>query len=494
MLQINSNFRKYLIIAIFFILLTGALRKIESDNLFVIAFISLLIFLIYMALVLAWGLSINLRVNHFRIRRLLRTIVFLLFFLIFLRTLRFSVFIGQEFLQNLAWYAYYFPLLNIPLIIFWISLLIGRPDSQPLENYYRAMILPSFLFFLLVMTNDWHHLVFSSAKSYEFFYYLIIVWLLLLIILSIKNLYQKSMVASSKKTVWLPLSFVLLFLVYTFFYIRPESRGTVTFVELIAMTSFVTIGLMEGFIQSGLIPANSGYEEFFRDSPLGTIITDYEDQIIYHSDKVADPHAEAGDILQYSAPIRGGRVYWQENVSSIKNLMKELNQTAEEIKDQNEILSEEYRIKAENEAVKERIRLYRILYQQLKDKIDLIKTRLLEAENAGPEEQKRILQEISIYGIHIKRWGNFILMDEEGQKITNKSFKQALAESLDALSFMGVKTELNFKESVELSNKQIFHAYSFFQEIIYREGFKIKEISVSFFEEEKGGGQDENLS
>ncbi len=116
-------------------------------------------FFLHMGLLLVWSYSLNRRIIINNIRLILLSICSLLIMWITIRGLRWHIIIAPT-LKRWLWYAYYIPLLFIPLLLLWLSLYLGRSDQYRLSLQAIFLFVPSLSFAIAVLTNDLHQQMF----------------------------------------------------------------------------------------------------------------------------------------------------------------------------------------------------------------------------------------------------------------------------------------------------------------------------------------------
>ncbi len=129
----------------------------------------------YMALAVFWTVSLGKEIVEPYIRRSLQTGGLMLFLLFVLRFFRYSLDTPQEVVYRLLWYAYYIPIITLPVLSFGAGINIGggdsvRPVSRGISDFANrkdlrrnkkvSLVLMglSFLLILLYLTNDFHEL------------------------------------------------------------------------------------------------------------------------------------------------------------------------------------------------------------------------------------------------------------------------------------------------------------------------------------------------
>lgn len=102
--------------------------------------VNLIYSLIYFGLFIAWGVSLKKRIINRQIVRLLMTIVGLLLFWLITRTIKYIFFPPDTNISRWLWYAYYLPILLIPMIMFSIAFSLGKPEDYRLPAWRSLCI------------------------------------------------------------------------------------------------------------------------------------------------------------------------------------------------------------------------------------------------------------------------------------------------------------------------------------------------------------------
>lgn len=504
-LKFNKGYRRVVaitILVIFLLLLTGVLRTFYYINPVLDALVSLLIFFIYIGMLAAWGVSIEHRVAHKRIRLyLLATVVLMLLFII-VRTVKFVFLPDYGSWERLAWYGYYIPILLIPLLALWAALCVGNPGDHRPERKYRLLLIPTIILILGILTNELHQtafILYFDANGYwlgqyrhNILYYVAVGWTLALALAAIYQLYRKSRIPGTDKIIWLPVAVLGIGIIYTILYIIGPLPPGIHFIELTAMFCAVTAGMWESFIQTGLIPVNTNYHSIFTHSPLAAQIIDTKGNLCYRSNRARplegaaliqlqrDRHFQPdADTLLYASPISGGYVIWQEDIADINALLQELDQTGQELRESADLAQEEYHARAKQISIKERIRIYDLLASYTRPQLISIKSLLIQIPGAEPQQQQQLLQQINILGVYIKRRCNLSLMFEAGETITGDTMKQTLNESLEGLRLGGVSSSIAVDVSYQLNHDYALQCYDLFEAVIEHSLAGLKSIAVS---------------
>ena len=154
--------KKTLITGIIALLATSAayiFRMIGKSSFYPTPFSYLRSF-IYIGLFAAWGLSVRQRIVQKQVRRCLTAVSVLLILWMTFRTAKYFIF-WQPTAVRYLWYLFYLPMLFVPMLAVLIAMSLGKPDGYRPPKITRLLWVISGALLLLVLTNDFHRLVFT---------------------------------------------------------------------------------------------------------------------------------------------------------------------------------------------------------------------------------------------------------------------------------------------------------------------------------------------
>ncbi|MGM9681703.1 MAG: histidine kinase N-terminal 7TM domain-containing protein [Eubacteriales bacterium] len=449
-------------------------------------FCNILRSVIYIGLFTSWGISVSRRVIQPQVRRYLTAISVLMVFWVSLRTIRY-MFTVEPLLLRYLWYLYYLPMLFIPFLAVFVALSLGKSESYRLPKWTTILFIPATVLLLLVLTNDFHQLVFAFSDSstlwrddyhYAMGYFFVVGWLILCALTAIVTMLIKCRVPNSRKVFVLPFVPVILALIYGILYVfrvpwlkHFAGDMTVVFCLFFAAT-------LEICIQCGLIQTNTGYGKLFEIGTIGAQITDAEYHTRYASSNAIplSPDmkraAEKGSVsidkntLLKSSPISGGHVLWQEDITEISALLERLEENRKTIEDSNCLEEENIKTKVKINTIREQNRLYDRFQQQTAKQINLLDGILnrYEAEN-DPDIARSLLAKIGVIGAYIKRRGNLIFIEEKAEVTDTAELSACLEESFTGLKFMDVECALDIPEGHTIPVNGAARVYDFFEAV-----------------------------
>jgi len=448
---------------------------------------------IQVPMTVVWIVSIRRRILHTAIRKMLLSVGGLLLFWQLVRIIKYDYVIITEPIGRYCWYSFYIAMILVPLIGVFVVNHIGKPEGYRSPAWMKYLFIPALFLLGTVFTNDLHQLVFTfpngfeaynSGYGYGFMYIPVMAWFFVLALFFVIGLMVKSRVPGSKRFQAMP----LLITIFGISFWTCYSLGLIE-CDLTAVDSLIIIMLLEGAIQSGLIPSNMNYRELFAHSTIAVQIVDGQQKVHYASAS-AEPMNQSlmelakhepvnlGDAVLHSQAIRGGHVFWQDDV-------KEINSLAEHLREANELLGERYDLmKAEVELkerhlqAEEKSRLYDRIAREIAPQLDKAET-LLQRSRKEPEQAKALLSQVCVISAYIKRRANLILLGEEKAEISARELELCLRESLDNLRLCGVLTYLDCHCNGQTAVKQIIAAYDLFESVIEQQLDQLSAMMVT---------------
>lgn len=448
---------------------------------------------IYICLYLAWGLSLRNRIIQTQARRFLTAIALLMVFWFLIRTMKFHM-VPSEIYPNITrylWYLYYLPLLFIPLLALFVALMIGEPEEYHLSKRQKMLAIPTTALVLLVITNDFHQLVFTFPEDavvwtdhhngYGIGYILVAGWLYFCGLLILGEMYRRRRVSSSRRLILLPCIPILILLVYMVLYYSGMEWVRWIAGDVTALICLMYAATLEICIQCGFIQANTHYRELFDASTVGAQITDQEYKVLLSSrmaksvDATLLRQTENGPVMLEDgirlsgAPIHGGHVVWTEDMSPLLKVLEELKEAKENLEDSNGILEEENAVRAREAHIAEQDRLYNIIQQDTTRQIHLMDELIEQVEKADSDEKrKKLMKKMLVIGAYLKRRSNLVFLADKTPVLDVKELELAFRESLDNLEMYGVSCGF-YSELTEPSLALHFMImYDFFEEITER--------------------------
>lgn len=446
---------------------------------------------IYIFLIVAWGVLIDRRIIQTQIRRYMIGISGVMVFWFLLRTWKHHL-IPAEALPDVTryiWYAYYIPMLMLPVLALFASVSLGKPEQYRTPLPLRLLWIPTVLLTLTVLTNDLHQTVFSfpaentpwtdDRYSYGGMYWIVFAWFVINTLLALGMILYKCRIPRSRTFLWLPVIPFALMIVYGLLYITAHSVIAPFAGDMTSVYCVLIVLIFESCIGCGLIQSNSYYTELFQASTFAAQITDDNGSVIYAAENASPMD---GAVLQQakkeavmidkntrlcSVPIRGGYVYWQEDISALLAVLDELSGTKEELKTYGGLLEEENKQKRRRKKLDEQKRLFEMVQEAIKPHIALLTsiTKALEAADTE-SDAKRAMGKLAVIGAYLKRRSNLIMLAEKSGQIPAEELNLCLMESISNLRPYGVNCALRFDLSEELPFHTAGTLFDFYEAVI----------------------------
>ena len=224
--------------------------------------------------------------------------------------------------------------------------------------------------------------------------------------------------------------------------------------------------------------ANTGYEELLRVTSLavqlvdrqgnvyccsenGRMVDRRELQAAMHGTVQLDEHT-----LLRSAPVQGGYVMWQTDITELVENMERLKENRTELAERNYLEQQNYEVERKINALREKNRLYDLLQRQLAPQI-IRMDQLLTRYRAAPEEEKRqLLGQVAVLGAYLKRGANLMFLAQQHRYVPSAELRYALEESISSLELAGVECAMEVTHGVRLPAEAAAACYSRFESVV----------------------------
>lgn len=447
--------------------------------------------LIYIGLFSAWGISARSRILQKRMRYYLTAVAALMVFWNLARTVKYLCLppLGAEDISRYIWYLYYLPMLFIPLLALLVAIYIGRPEDARLPGWTVLLYIPTASLLVLVLTNDLHQTVFTfpqdavkwlpSDYAYGAGYYAVIAWMLICAVMMLAVMLKKCRIPYSRRLIWMPVIPVIILLVYSAFYYSGAH-----WLRFFAGDVTVTICLMytatlELCIRCSLIRSNTRYRELFDASTIGAQITDDEYEICLSSKAARQVSADLmrrtesgpvlldGGIRLCAAPIRGGHILWQENISDLLSVLKQLGDRKKELQKYSDLLEEENKQKRRKCELEEQKRLYAAMRRAVAPEMERLNGLVGQLGASEDEETLRMLHgRIAVAGAYIKRRSNLVFLSDKTGTVAAGELLLCLNESASNLRLAGISCGVSFDLKDRMDGEAAGMLYDFFENVV----------------------------
>ena len=458
---------------------------------------------IYIGLFIAWGISVRNRIIQNQVRHYMTTVSILIVFWFLIRTINYN-FIPDDAMpawERYLWYNYYLGMLFIPQLSVLIALSIGKPEDYHLPKKTELLYIPTVLLFLLVITNDLHQLVFTFTGStnvplsgdykYSIGYYMIVAWMIVCVVMMLFVLYNKCRIPGSKRRILLPCIPIVVLLIYCILYNLKIDWLRYIAGDITAVICLLYVIAFELCIQCRFIQSNTHYRELFDASNVSAAITDEEYNVCLSS-KMAKivpletmHQTESGPVMLKdgtrlcSAPISGGYIFWQEDVSKLLAVLEELNNTQEELKDYGALLEEENKQKQRQRELEEQKRLFDAMQKSVLPAMEQLNVIIEQLGNTDDiESAKKLHGKVTVTGAYIKRRSNLVFLADQTGTVDARELLLCLNESISNLHLLGISGAVKLDVDGDMDGDTAGVLYDFFEAAIELSWDNLQGINV----------------
>lgn len=491
------------IFSILFIAMAAAIQIMEARG--TLPFTGkTLVFFLYALVFLLWAKNMENRVLRADVARRFKFIALLLVGYLATRTVKYEILIASATAVRWIRYIYYFFILTTVHLVFFTSLYVGKSEREPIDKRWNLFWFPTATLILLILTNDFHGLVFvpyahaSGFKQYGPVYLMTNGYILLLAALTLIITSKRSLAQKRLKSIAAPVGVLALCFVYTVLYIvdwPPFHYVKIAF-QSAEFNSLTVILFIESLVFTRLIASNRGYDTFLSLSSLNMGMMDLKGQIVVKPNKgpevstdvvrEAENRAIAVDenTLLESSPIGGGSCFWFVDLTDFNRLKAQLLSVNEEMLNENELLLANNKLKEEMAMVEEQRDIRDAIQEKLKPQfaqLKVIMAHLPEAEDAYEDA----LKDACLLNVYIKRFSNLFLLARNRADLSLAEMRLAFNESLDYLRLKGVVTSNTWDAAGAVDAAAGLSLYAAFQMILEAYLHCLKAIFIHFQEKDE---------
>ncbi len=399
-------------------------------------------------------------------------------------------------------YIYWIPQTVSPALFLTACVRICRSRQDGKRWDERLLLIPAVLLSLMVLTNDFHHLVYRPRAGYPELtivtgrysqgtgFYLLYAWMILAFVAGLVLLFRETGRRPAKGIVlltgatlaWL---FMLLMNMLVWDWLHVHQPYSTQEINIFGM-----LGILEVCIRNRLIPSNENHISFFEQLGLPVMITDRELATVYRTDRPV-PASEAELRISLEHPvypreelrlsgmeIRAGYAFWIEDESELRRENRRLESANEILREENILIRRENELKEKKARLDAQNRIYdriaEILYPRQK-RIE----KLLEEAEPGTEGFSRALGECCVLNAWCKRKSNLLLLDETTLPEKNRELFLALQESSRFLKCCGVEAAAVGEETTGFPLSDIHELYDTFETVIESWLHSLRKLTVS---------------
>ena len=452
---------------------------------------------IYIGIISAWYISLKMRIVEKRIQRHLCAVALLMIFWMVVRTIKFGS--TNNTIQRYLWYFYYLPMLFIPLEAFIISMSLGN-KKQP--GWIKYLFVLANILLLLVLTNDIHQRVFIfkdsllSTKDYTYGigYYIVALWMITFAGISLFIMVSKCRLKDS--WIYLPLFPFVISILYAIGYAKEVPFVRVWLTDLTVAQCLFFMSMFESCIQSGLIQSNVGYRELFEATTMKAELFNKDFKLLYSSidNPVTDTNIlkkalKEATLLDENTLIKGhdikhGYIFWQEDISKLVSINKELELTQAELIDTGDVLKVSHEQQERYLRLTEESRLYDLIELDTSEQVKILNEKVQKLKEVEDINEARfLLGEIIVLGTYIKRKSNLIFIGREKKVIDIDELKLCLNETSSNLCLCGIDAKMIVDIKKEYPIGIIHKIYDYLEDILEISFSSLKSILFCVYEE-----------
>lgn len=486
------------IVSIFLVLAACVLHALDFYNLVNFP-VHTMVLVLYTVVIFLWMHNMINRVLRHSVVTRFRLIGILLICYLTVRTVKYEIFINNEDAVRIIRNFYFvFPLI-LTQLVFLTSLHVGKSERENINKYWNLLWIPTCVTALLILTNDYHELVFSvdpNARGLNMYgpvFYFVIIYIGLLALCTLVFTMMPSFKNRHLASVNLPIFILFIWGFYTFLFMIGWEPFE--YIKIIFKSAEFNILMVLLFIESlvfmRLLPSNRGYESFLQLSSLNIGIVDLNKEMIFRPKKYSDidlalvdkailnPIFIDEDTLLESANITGGTSFWFVDFTAFNNLKRKLLSMSEDMLNENELLKANNALEKSMVKVEEAREIREHIHMKLKPQFDQLKYILMNL----PEDEDSFevkLKHACFLDVYIKRYSNLFLITKNKKILELAELRLAFSESLDYLKLSDVNTSLDWDLKGRFDAKYCLDLYEIFQYALefYMPGIDILQVSL----------------
>ena len=441
--------------------------------------------LLYMIVLIVWGTSVFRRAMQKSVRRAVLLAEMILLCWMIVRLIKFQI-VDETMTGLYLWYSYDLFKLALALVALWLAHTIDKPEYSRFPKWLAAPAALNIALVILVFTSHIHGLVYQIdfskinwASDYRYGpgHLVIQIAYFFPLGLSVVMMMVKSWHGSRRKKLVFPIAVLVVLLLYGYAYSAqiPIARES----DITMVTGLLTLLFCESAIRTGLIPVNTKYIAFFTNTTLGMQINGSDGRkalstaaiVKYTENTLADalkaypsPLLLDENTLLFTNAIRGGNVFWQEDITGLNRLNEEVDGSVSKLSAANAMLMEEEKIKRllAEESEKE------WLMTQLEVEIAEYTARLSDMAQQAPsmDAWQGQTADIAILLCYVKRRCNLFFREREAHTMRADELTGYLDElaGIAAYSDKKITVSSDCKETLSVRRATLY--YDFFYSVI----------------------------
>ncbi len=437
------------------------------------------------AAILLWKGTVSHRMIRRDVRRVVGVMGWLMVGWLLLRLFKYQL-TADGLLCRMCWYGYYIFQLALPVTLLYLAVILDHPEGEkkPLRPLWPPLACYA-LSVLLVLTNDLHQLVFrfdpagdwASDYRYGPGYWGVMALSLLFLARAVWKLLHRGRYSPYWAGRVVPLLFCAGLLAYITAYIRRvplawESDLTVNICVLSAL-------FFESALHAGFIPVNLQYQRLFTATPIGLMLLDEQGRTVLSSRgaspvsrsiwrrismDMTHPLLRDSDTQLHAVPIHGGMAVWQEDLSQLNRLRREIQAVQARLEAANALLREESEVKKRLLAAETNRAMFEQLDRDMERRIQTL-GRLIETLPETPHP-RGLTAYITLCLCHIKRRCNLFFLARQGDGLPGEELSIYLDELAELARYAGLQLLIRCGQRGALEIRRAALCYDFAFEAI----------------------------
>ncbi|MBO4689095.1 MAG: hypothetical protein J5636_11365 [Clostridiales bacterium] len=444
--------------------------------------------MIFIGLIVFWADTIRTRLLPTRTRSYIFFAAALMLTYIIARGFKYRAVTSSDIISRHITYFYFLPIIMVPTMLLTtaLSLLFGEKNRG--RKRERAVIFSSLAVFLLVMTNDLHHLVYrpvegnafdldSSSYSWGPAFFAAYAWVILTLLIALAILFN--VVGRKKKNVVVALVWIIGFWIVSVagMTLFLEKHDSIRMYNKPEIDVFVLLLIFECCIRSRLIPYNQNHGNFFKKFRLPALITDADLNVVH---KTVAPIGATRVQLQeckdhpvyldeetrlMCMPIPAGYAFWTENEHELLEKRRSLAEANEILNEENDLIAVENHLREQKARLDAQNQVYARIAAAIRPKQKRIETLLMDID---PEDSSfgEALGKVCVLNAYSKRKTNLLLLSEETLTGRNRELYLALSESCRFMKCCGIEAATVGEEYSDMPLSDLNDLYDTFEMVV----------------------------
>ena len=488
------------LVALLLLLFLSAYRQIDMHHGAASSVRYYIVYIGYLLLVTAWGVSLRVRVTQKNLCLFLSGEAALMAMGVTIR------FVQDAFLQEnilLLRFTGYLMCATLPLLSllgFWSSLGLGQGEGYHLPKRWYLLSVPVITMTALLAADEKFHFVFRVLSEEiqpninfhpNFGLYLIIGMTGGLIVMRAIVIYRRNRIGSQPYGLsrLLPLAQIILLVLFTIPYVITSFSGTPELVEFFAGIYYLEALSWELYILAGLVPINMEYIGVFGYSTVGMQILYEDGRVILRSqgaDSLTDDQFERlsreGKLIlpdrELTMHRKDGYCFvWHKDVHQLRKIIDSTEDMERELSHEGALLQQEIRARAERARVDAQNRIYGQLSEEVAHQLTIMRE-LVKKCRAFPNRPE-FLHMMLVLGTYIKQRCNLRLIEQEEGCIRTEDICLSFQSMAAALRQSGTECTLAQSGTARHSAEFWIGAFDQLEELIEQQDFRLGRIDIA---------------